>query len=213
MKKIIIVDDDVKQLNSLRISLTAAGYQVLEAYEAHAVLDILRCQGEQIALIITDYNMPGMDGFTLLDKIREQGHQQAVILMTAYADKKTVVRAIHVGFSGFLEKPFTPDEVLAEIHRVGKEEARRKNHREPWSAFSKLGHQINNLLFIIQGMVELNQTVSENRDKASQSLHSSLSVISKAAEKVMELNNELLSRARNLPNAELGIKRMEHHNS
>ncbi len=208
MKNILIIDDETEHLRGMRVGLAARGYKVQEALDAEAALAILRNQADPIQLIITDYVMPDMDGFTLLNEIRDQGHRQPGILMTAYAEKDIVVRAIHADFSGFLEKPFTIDELLQEIQRVEEKETLRQKNLEAQAAFLKLTHQINNLLFVIQGVSELNQARKEERDE--EALRSTLAVISKAAEKIMDLNTELLNRTRNVPNAELGTRNSEY---
>ncbi len=114
MKTILIVDDEIVQIETLRRGLRTRGCRVLDALNGTEAL--ARLEGsDEIDLIVTDYAMPGMNGMELLAKIREQGRTTPVIMMTAYGDKDLVVEAMRHRCDGFLDKPFTLEELLEVI--------------------------------------------------------------------------------------------------
>ena len=118
MEAILIVDDEVEQLRGLRVGLTVSGYKVIDAFGAREALDYLQDKPGAVDLVISDYTMPDMDGLTFLDKMQEMGSRIPLILMTAYGAKEVVIKALRAGCDGYIEKPFTTDELLGEIDRV-----------------------------------------------------------------------------------------------
>ncbi len=115
---ILIVDDEAEQLDSLRVGLKSSGFKVFEALNAEDALKLLNHGPEKIDIVITDYAMPGMNGMELLKKLREKNKTLPVILMTAYSKKDLVIDALRNSCDGFIEKPFTLDQLLKEIDRV-----------------------------------------------------------------------------------------------
>lgn len=71
-----------------------------------------------VDLVITDYNMPGMNGLALIRRIREDRKQIPVFLITAQADMDLRREALRQNCEGFMEKPFTLEEIIREIDRV-----------------------------------------------------------------------------------------------
>jgi CheY-like chemotaxis protein len=119
--KILVVDDDMVQLESLRRGLRSKGYQVLEALSAEDALNrITHSHTNKIDLVLSDYLMPGMNGIELLKKIREDYGPLPVILMTAYGEKDLIIEALHNRCNSFIEKPFTLEQLMQEIERVTK---------------------------------------------------------------------------------------------
>lgn len=118
---ILVVDDDIAQLESLKRGLKNKGYQVVEALSAEAALGFLANPGDKkVNLVLTDYVMPGMSGMDLLKKIRDNYGSLPVIIMTAYAEKHVVVDALRNLCDSFIEKPFTLNQLMEEITRVMK---------------------------------------------------------------------------------------------
>ena len=190
MDHILIVDDEAEHLRSLRVGLTAKGYEVHAALDAQTALDALKHGTEKATLIITDYAMPDMDGLTLLEKIRENGNSLPSIVMTAYAEKDIVLRALRSGCNGFIEKPFALDELIEEIHRVEQVERRSKEAHAALAYFAQFVHQINNLLFVIQANAEMKLSITEDQDV--ESLRAGFISISDAVNKIMELNDKIV---------------------
>lgn len=111
--RILITDDD----SDLRELLTEAvknwGYAVSVAKDGEEALRKLRM--ERYDVVITDLMMPGMDGLTLLQKIKELDKEILVIIITGYATIETAVKAIESGAYDYIAKPFRLDELMIVI--------------------------------------------------------------------------------------------------
>jgi DNA-binding NtrC family response regulator len=110
---ILVVDDEVNIRRSLRSTLEAEGFGVLDAESAERALDILAAEPVDLALF--DIRLPGMDGLTLLDKARELWRDLPVVVMSGHADLAEAVDAMKRGATDFLEKPFELHRVLASV--------------------------------------------------------------------------------------------------
>ncbi len=115
---ILVVDDEMVQIETLRRALRSKGYQVFEALNAIEALDQLESMTYRIDMVLTDYVMPGKDGIELLKKIREKYGELPVIIMTAYGGKDMLIDAMRNRCDGFIEKPFNVDQLINEIQRV-----------------------------------------------------------------------------------------------
>ena len=115
-KKILIVEDN--ELNRAILSEILSGdYQVLEAGNGQEALDILRSAKDTIALILLDMMMPVMDGYTFLDRIKDDAALSSipVIVMTQSDSEADEVAALAHGATDFVPKPYRPQVIL---HRV-----------------------------------------------------------------------------------------------
>lgn len=113
--RIFVVDDDRFVLESVTTLLTEFGFSV-RAFSSgqEAVRQFVQ---EPVDLVLTDINMPAMDGLELLEKIRFLDRETPVVLMTAYADLDVAVKAIQAGAFDFIIKPYRPP---ALVHAVEK---------------------------------------------------------------------------------------------
>lgn len=103
----------------LRFALKAQGYAVAEAEDGVAALEWLAAN-EQPALMITDINMPRMDGFDLVETVRAQGlhsDMPILVLSTESADEK-IDRAKMAGADGWIVKPFDPAHLVSAIREA-----------------------------------------------------------------------------------------------
>lgn len=126
--KILIVDDDPGVLGVLCDGLSGYGYEVFAAEDGYQALRILRESATHRAtvdLMITDLNMPGMDGLELFRLARYVVPELSSILITTFCDDCILIcddcvkkDAIALGFCGHVEKPFTPVHLLPLINRV-----------------------------------------------------------------------------------------------
>ncbi len=114
---ILVVDDETDQVETLGRGLRGRGHRVYEATNPLEALDLIRRISE-IDMVITDYIMPVMNGIELLKEIRRIRPALLVILVTAYGQKELFVTASCCNCNGYLEKPFTPDQLIREIGRV-----------------------------------------------------------------------------------------------
>jgi DNA-binding NtrC family response regulator len=106
MEKILIIDDNKFILKSLREMLIRMGYTVIEAEDGEAGLHLVR--SEHPDLVITDFQMPGIDGLEVLTKIRKLYISLPVILLTGFGDVVLTIKSIQLGAFDFLEKPIDP---------------------------------------------------------------------------------------------------------
>nr|WP_276508886.1 response regulator [Sphingomonas insulae] len=112
------VDDSPSMRMLLRAALTDLGYKVLEAEDGLQALD--RLGGLAPDLLITDINMPRLDGFGLIEKLREQDRHRnlPILVLTTESSDEKKQRARSAGATGWIVKPFHPDKLAAAIRRV-----------------------------------------------------------------------------------------------
>ena len=113
---ILVADDEGLARRSLTELLEEEGYQVYEAADGTAALQLL--DEIDVDLVLSDIKMPGADGITVLKTARETHPQTMVMLMTAYASVDTVVEALRLGAQDYLLKPLLLDDVLNKVRRL-----------------------------------------------------------------------------------------------
>ncbi len=114
--KILVVDDEDIVRTSCNRALTPEGYEVKMARNG---LDGLKMASEEhFDLVLTDLKMPDMDGIEVLRKIKEQWPGVEVIIITGYQTVDTAVKAIKLGAFDYIEKPFTPDALVAAVTKA-----------------------------------------------------------------------------------------------
>jgi two-component system response regulator HupR/HoxA len=131
---VLIVDDELRVLDALE-AILAAEFRVVRAAGGEAALEILRA--EDVAVIVTDYRMPGMTGVELLRRSQEHAPDAVRIILTAYTDVDSLMEAINTGrIYHFIPKPWDPKELLiaarraAERYSLAQENARLKDDLE-----------------------------------------------------------------------------------
>lgn len=115
---ILIVDDEVDQLESLRRGLKSKGFGVFEALNADEALHILDKKRKDISLLLTDYIMPGKDGIELLHEVRSRYGGFPVIMMSAYRTTDLLSNINKNVCDSFIQKPFTLSHLMGEIERL-----------------------------------------------------------------------------------------------
>lgn len=113
---ILIVEDEAMMRNLLLKILESEGYKITLASSAAEALDKLEC--EKYDLLLSDVKMPGMNGFELLEKVKSQWNDMAVIVMTGYGDAYTIKEALMKGADEYLSKPFKSHEVSLIVERA-----------------------------------------------------------------------------------------------
>lgn len=113
--KILVVDDEPHLVKLVRSNLEAQRYKVLTAMDGLSALAIVEKEG--VDLVILDIMLPGMDGFEVLQKIREFS-SVPVIMLTAKDQDVDVVRGLRSGADDYVKKPFSVHELLARVEAV-----------------------------------------------------------------------------------------------
>ena len=121
--KILIVDDDQGTLNALSLGLWSTGYEVVTAKDGREALDILASSHdgeERVQLLITDMQMPEMNGLELIKSARKLTLNIPAILITAYGNPRLESEIMQLGRCGYMEKPFAPETLLDGINEITK---------------------------------------------------------------------------------------------
>lgn len=111
----LIIEDNAANMELVRYLLTFSGYEVLLARDGQQGLEIaLR---EQPDLIICDLQMPGLDGYQVLEQLRSrpQGAQAIVIAVTAFSMPNDRLKVMTAGFNGYISKPIEPENFVNQI--------------------------------------------------------------------------------------------------
>ena len=114
--RILVIDDEQVIREGVERALITEGYQVAKAEDGLAGLAMLKEQSFDI--VLTDLMMPGMDGFAVLDWIRENQPKVQVIVITGFATVTKAVSAMKQGAFDFVGKPFTPDYIRVVVNRA-----------------------------------------------------------------------------------------------
>src|SRR5574341_975097 len=116
--KILVVDDESIIRDFLNEFLTSQGYKVLLASSGEEALNFL--SEPEVILALIDLKLPGSDGLELIQSIKKSNPSLPCLLMTAYPDKESIVRAGKLGVSAYITKPFQLDQLLSLIHKALK---------------------------------------------------------------------------------------------
>lgn len=116
MSRILVVDDKEMMRDSVATMLSRKGHSVVVAPNGEAAIE--KIASRPCDAVITDLQMPGMDGVALLDAIRQSDEQLPVILMTAYGTVETAVEAMKLGAYDYITKPFSGDELVKAVERA-----------------------------------------------------------------------------------------------
>ncbi|MGE3152438.1 MAG: sigma-54-dependent transcriptional regulator [Nitrospiraceae bacterium] len=114
--RVLVVDDDVDTLLLLEEILTKEGYKVRTAEHAESALSL--AAQEEADVVVTDIQMPGMDGLALLSELQRRHPQTLVVLATAFGSLKTAVDGIKAGAFDYLGKPFVVDDIRLVVRRA-----------------------------------------------------------------------------------------------
>jgi len=114
--RILIVDDDASVRDVIGVLLTEEGYDCLSAPGAEKALDAAR--ESEFHLVISDVKMPGRDGFWLLDRLRKEHPDTAVVMLTAFGDTEAAVECLRRGAADYLLKPPRVTDLIRAIERA-----------------------------------------------------------------------------------------------
>jgi two-component system KDP operon response regulator KdpE len=113
-RRILVVDDEERMVRFIRMNLEHDGYQVMEALNGKQAIDKLRDTPD---LVLLDVMMPDIDGFEVLETVR-QVSSVPVIMLTAKGEEDDRVRGLELGADDYVTKPFSPRELVSRVKAV-----------------------------------------------------------------------------------------------
>lgn len=118
MQTILAVDDSASMRQMVTFTLKAAGYNVVDAVDGVDALS--KAKSNKIDLVITDVNMPNMDGITLIRELRALPNYKftPMLMLTTESGVEKKSEGKSAGATGWIVKPFNPDQLLATIKKV-----------------------------------------------------------------------------------------------
>ena len=119
--KILTVDDSRSMRALLRMTLCGNGFDVVECEDGQAALDFL--EENEVDVIITDINMPRLDGFGFIEKLRGEHRRHVdrpILVLTTECTEEKRNRAREAGATGWIVKPFDPERLVAAVNHVAK---------------------------------------------------------------------------------------------
>lgn len=131
MPSILAVDDSASMRKMVSLTLTGAGYHVVEAVDGQDALE--KAQQHAIDLVLTDQNMPGLDGLGLTRRLRENPKFQAtpILILTTESCDQMKQAGRSVGATGWLVKPFDPGRLVEAIRKVMHQAPQAPESRSP----------------------------------------------------------------------------------
>lgn len=117
-KTILVVDDSASIRQVVGMTLTQAGYHVIEASDGRQALE--KATSSRVDAVITDLNMPVMDGLTFIRQFRSSPSSTGVpiVFLTTESDESVKAEAKQAGATGWMTKPFKQDQLLAVVRKV-----------------------------------------------------------------------------------------------
>jgi two-component system chemotaxis response regulator CheY len=118
MATVLAVDDSPSMLNMVTFTLREAGYDVVEASNGQEALT--KAKGQRVDLVLSDVNMPVMDGLSLVRELRTLPAFKftPVLMLTTEASSEKKQEGKAAGATGWIVKPFNPEQLLATVKRV-----------------------------------------------------------------------------------------------
>ena len=117
-KRILTIDDFKTMRDMLMLTLSDAGFDVLQAVDGQDGLDVLG--DERVDVVITDINMPRMDGYEVIRQLRKNPVHKTtpILVLTTESDAEKRNLARDAGATGWMVKPFDPDRLIATVRKV-----------------------------------------------------------------------------------------------
>jgi len=116
--RILTVDDSASMRALLNHALTTRGFDVSQAEDGEVALEWLALN--EVDVVITDINMPRLDGFGLIEKLRSgsRHRDRPILVLTTESSEEKKARARSAGATGWIVKPFDPEKLVAAVRRV-----------------------------------------------------------------------------------------------
>jgi DNA-binding response OmpR family regulator len=111
----LVVEDEPSLRNFVQMVLESAGYQVRTAEDGQQALEAFVQHRHETVAVLLDLTMPRMDGLEVLRQLRPLAPNLPVLLMSGYNEHEVSKRCAEIGASGFIQKPFAPNDLTARV--------------------------------------------------------------------------------------------------
>ena len=156
-EKILIVDDESDIAQILKLHLEEFGYITSWAADGETALQQLWSNGYDLVLL--DVRMPGISGVDVLQRIRDNGFDSAVIMMTAHGNENLVVECMKAGAADYIAKPFDIDDMMIRMERALKNrrtvQLKKMLEQEKEDFIFMLSHDMKNPLTAVIGSIDI----------------------------------------------------------
>jgi two-component system chemotaxis response regulator CheY len=127
--KVIVADDSRMIRNIIDKTISSIGCEAIHATNGREVLDILGTRGDEVDLILLDWNMPFLNGIDVLKSMQNNGQYTniPVVMVSTESEEEKIAQVISAGAWGYLSKPFTPEKLINTIHLVLEKKNSTKN--------------------------------------------------------------------------------------
>lgn len=198
--KILVIDDEKRMCDSIKVLLSNIGYEVDTA--ENGKVGIEKLQSNSFDLVITDLMMPELDGFAVMKHIKENCPGTLVIVITGYASVESAVRAIRSGAYDYILKPFDFEIIKISVERawdklkLEKELEKTRKLAQVAERAISLNGEINNPLAVTSGFAQILQIRFEGSD--DDTLKRQIASIVKASENMHQMRAQFRRFTRNL---------------
>jgi len=198
--KILVIDDEKRMCDSIKVLLSNIGYEVDIALNGRTGIEKL--QSETYDLVITDLMMPELDGFAVMKHIRENCPNTLVIVITGYASVESAVRAIRSGAYDYILKPFDFEIIKISVERawdklkLEKELGKTRKLAQVAERALALNSELNNPLAVVSGFAQLLRMRFE--DSSDDTLKRQINSVIKASESIRQMGVQFRRFASNL---------------
>ncbi len=118
MKRILICEDEDAIRDFVVINLQRSGYEVVDVASGEAALETYEKENGNFGVAILDVMLPGIDGFTVCKRLREQNSTIGIIMLSAKSQEMDKVNGLMLGADDYVTKPFSPSELVARVDAV-----------------------------------------------------------------------------------------------
>ncbi len=133
---VLVVDDDPAVRELLLEYFTALGFRASGAHDGRGAITTLQRSWGRFGLVVTDLNLPGADGFAVLQAARQANVNCFVVIITGYASLDSAIRAVRVGAYDYLTKPFSLGQLDVILSRIREKRAAQLGYPAPPDSFA-----------------------------------------------------------------------------
>ena len=155
-KKILVIEDDPNMGFLLREFLSANGFEVALCVDGDRGLEAFRQQKADFCIV--DVMLPGIDGFTLAERIRKEDARVPIVFLTARSMKQDKLKGFNLGGDDYITKPFDEEELLCRIHAIFNRVGNSQNDEEAGAEEYPIGRylfDVRNQALVLNGNSDL----------------------------------------------------------